>query len=145
MKNRKRLFALFLSLLVCLTVLPAPRALAAETDTYDGGELSTRMEYIMDTGFDFTISGRTATIYGYVHGYASTTTKCKVEVELQEKSGAKWVTVETWCDTQNKTSAKVKDSTEVTVGKSYRTVTTCTVWNGTKSESQTLTSPTLTV
>lgn len=143
MKNHKRLFALFLSLLVCLTVLPAPCALAAETDAYGGIELSPMMEYIMDTDSDFQIKSGTASVYGYVRGRASTT-KSQVKIELQEKSGSDWTTIETWCDTQSKTSAEVDDSKSVTAGKSYRTVTTFTVWCGTKPESQTLTSKTLT-
>lgn len=44
--------------------------------------------------------------------------------------------METWSDSQYGDCASVSGSTAVTAGKSYRTVATVTVWNGSSSESK---------
>lgn len=90
------------------------------------------------------ISNGVATIRAYVYGYSGLATKCEVTVKLQERTlGLFWTTVETWSDSQNGDSSSVSESTAVTAGKSYRTIATVTVWNGSSSESRTLTSETI--
>ena len=71
------------------------------------------------------------------------TTKCKIVVELQEKSFLVWDTIETWSDEQAGRRAEINESVEVTEGNRYRTVTTVTVWSGAASETKKITSETI--
>ncbi len=110
-----------------------------------GGDASSRhteivpmMEYIYDAEYDFVISKGKAIMYAVVSGHAAKATKCRVTVELQEKGGAFWSTVETWTATEYGRRAELDISKKVTVGKIYRMVTIVTVWKGNDSETKTM-------
>lgn len=82
-------------------------------------------------------------MYATVDGHSSKATKCEITIELQEKGLLFWDTIETWHTVKYGRSAELETSKGVTSGKSYRIVTTVTVWGGTDSETQTITSDTI--
>ena len=135
--------------LVCCIVSFSPAAFAAsETINNEAVESSVdesvRLTYIKSSDNRFSINNNVASVRAYVYGFSGSTTRCAVTVKLQVKTlGLFWTTVETWSASQNGDSASVSGSEAVTAGKSYRTVATVTVWSGSNSESQTLTSGTI--
>lgn len=138
---KKRSLIALLCVLACLTVFPVQRAMAADVAVVsESSEVMPLMEYIYDAKHDFYISGGRANIYAMLRGNSSLATKCAITVELQEKGILFWNTVESWSAVEYGRSAELSVSQVVTSGKSYRIVTTVTVWSGTDSETQTLTS-----
>lgn len=135
--------------LVCLVFSFSTVAFAAEESmsrkTVEFSEVeSAKMTYIESASNKLSIKNNVASIRASVCGYSGSTTKCEVSVKLQVKTlGLFWSNVETWSDSQYGDRASVSGSTAVTAGKSYRTVATVTVWNGSSSESRTLTSETI--
>lgn len=101
------------------------------------------MEYIAGADYDFSVSNGQAMMYATVNGYASLATKCEITIELQEQKLLFWNTVKTWNTVEYGRRAELEVTRSVTSGKSYRMVTTVTVWSGTESETQTMTSGTL--
>lgn len=138
--SNKRRFAAALCLVFCLVAIPAPRAMAANPNAGGGSDvIMPMMEYINNADYEFSVTNGVAEMYSSVSGYASVT-KCKITIELQEKRLLFWDTVETWSSTKNNRRAELTASYSVTEGKSYRMVATVTVWNGSDSETQTMTS-----
>ena len=135
MSAKKRFLSGVLCLLLCLTALPAPAALAA-----DGGDYQVMpcMEYISRADHAFSIDGGVASMYGYVEGMPGLATKCEVSIELQEKGLLLWNEVDTWTDSRTGTYAELDLARSVTEGEKYRIVVTVTVWSGSDSETQTL-------
>lgn len=133
-------------LTVCLLTISVPQAYALNDTTSSAvqGDVELYMTYINDADCTFSISNGTAKINAWVRGQSGNSTKCQIVVNLQEKSGLSWKTVQTWSDTQNGRKATVNASQKVTSGKNYRITATVTVWNGSKSESKPMTSKTLT-
>ena len=145
MSTKRKILVAFLCVLACLTVLPTPQALAADVAVASQSDqvmsqVMPLMEYIYDARHNLSVSGGHATIYAYVRGNSSVATKCKITVELQEKGVLFWSTVKSWSTTEYGRTAELNASQSVTSGKSYRIVTTVTVWSGTDSETQTITS-----
>lgn len=104
----------------------------------------TKMANIDSSLNRLTIRNGVASIRAYVYGYSGLATKCEVAVKLQVKTlGLFWTTVGTWNDSRHGDYAAVSGTATVTTGKSYRTVATVTVWNGSSAESRTLTSETV--
>ena len=65
-------------------------------------------------------------------------------MELQERSLLFfWDTVETWSVEETGQRATISQTASVTSGTTYRAVATVTVWSGSQSETQTLTSDTV--
>lgn len=141
MLAKKKRIAVALCLVVCMVLFPAPKAMAAVVDK--GSEIVPMMEYIYDAECDFTITNGVAYMYASVTGDVTAATKCEVEVELQEKGLLFWNSVKTWTCTENGQSAEIDVSHRVTSGEKYRMVATFTVWSGTESETQTMTSKTV--
>lgn len=136
---KKRITAL-VCLLALLLTMPV-KAYAFDLKVNNAPRVpESRMTYIAGADCTLSIQGGIADVDAYVVGNG--TTKCEIIVELQEKSFLSWDPVASWSDAQNGRRAAVNESVKVTVGKSYRTVTTVTVWSGTESESKTLTSGT---
>ena len=96
------------------------------------------MLYITEIRSNLSIANRIATTNCWVQGQKGDATKAKVVAELQEKSGSSWDTIATWTDTQNAYKASVYETKSVTAGKTYRVKATVTIWEGTKSETQTV-------
>lgn len=147
MSTKKRILVAFLCVFACLTVIPAPQALAADVAVVNQSDqvmsqVMPLMEYIYEASHKLSISNGTATVYARVRGKSSMATKCKITVELQEKGVLFWSTVKSWSTTEYGRTAELNASQSVTSGKSYRIVTTVTVWSGTDSETQTITSDT---
>lgn len=128
-----------LCLLGCLTLGMAPQALAVQADEPGETDIMPCMLYIDDSGCSMRIANGKATAKANVIGI-SETTKAKVVVSLQEKSGSGWKTVKTWTGTKDSARASASGSKAVTAGKTYRAQATVTVWVGSKSESRTITS-----
>lgn len=124
-----------------LTLVPTAslaEAVAIPVINQQESAIAPYMLYISDWGNKLTISGRTATVDCFVKGQIGEATKAKVVAELQEKNGSSWSTIATWTDTQNAYKASVYETKSVTAGKTYRVKATVTVWEGTKSETQTV-------
>lgn len=131
MKSKiQKLSALFLAFILVAT----PFAKAVETPS-----IGLQMMYMQSWDCTLSISGKTATVKASVSGYSSLTTKSSVTVQLQEQSGSRWVTVATWTDSVDGRRASVNETYSVTSGKTYRAVATCTVWSGSSSETETVT------
>lgn len=132
--------------LVCLLALLLTMPVKAYAFSADAGverlAAAPRMTYIYDAKCTLNIQNGVASVNAFVMGYPDTATKCEITVELQQKSLLFWNPVETWSDSQAGRRAAINESVSVSAGKSYRTVTTVTVWSGTESESRTLTSAT---
>lgn len=137
-KNKSLAAALCLAL--CLVTFPVPQAMAAAPITEGATEIMPRMEYIYDARHNFVISDGEAVMSARVRGNSEKATKCEVTVELQEKGLLLWSTVDTWTATENGRRAELDISRTVTAGKTYRMVTTVTVWSGSDSETKTMTS-----
>ena len=135
MSAKKQFLSTILCLLLCLTALPAPVALAADGGDY---EVMPCMEYIYDADQVFSIDGGVASMYGYVEGMPGLATKCEVSIELQEKGLLLWNEVDTWTVSRTGDYAKLSQTCGVTEGETYRIVVTVTVWSGSDSETQTL-------
>ena len=141
MSIRKKSFAAAMCLAVCLAAFPVPQAAAVDVSAESGySEIMPMMEYIFDADYDFTINNGVAGMYALVRGNSEKATKCQVTVELQEKGLLLWSTVDTWTATENGRRAELDISRTVTAGKTYRMVTTVTVWSGSDSETKTMTS-----
>lgn len=140
---KKRGFAAVLCMVLCMMVFPIPQAMAAAPEAGGDTEIMPMMEYIYDAKHNFVISDGNAVMYALVRGNSDKATKCEITVELQEKGVLFWDTVETWTITESGRSAVFNESHEVTSGKTYRMVATVTVWSGTDSETQTMTSKTM--
>lgn len=142
----RRMLVSGLCLTACLLATNVSQAYALNETTFSAvqDKIELYMEYINDADCTFSISNGTATINAWVRGQSGNSTKCQIVINLQERSGATWKTVQTWSETQNGRKATVNASQKVTSGKSYRVTATVTVWNGSKSESKSLTSKTLT-
>lgn len=144
MSNAKKSFVTAMCLVLCLTTFSAPTAMAADRDVNtEYAEIMPLMEYIYAADQDFVISGGKANMYAVVSGHSNLATKCEVTVELQKKGLLFWNTVKTWTTTESGRRAEVEATYGVTPGETYRIVTTVTVWSGTASETQTMTSGSL--
>ncbi|MGO5027786.1 MULTISPECIES: hypothetical protein [Agathobaculum] len=146
MGTRRKMLVSGLCLTACLLATNVPQAYALNDTTSSAvqGDVELYMTYINDADCTFSISNGTAKINAWVRGQSGNSTKCQIVVNLQEKSGLSWKTVQTWSDTRNGRKATVNASQKVTSGKSYRVTATVTVWNGSKSESKPMTSNPLT-
>lgn len=125
--------------LVTVPVLQAEAATHLNEKSTVYNEVMPIMEYINSVDCLFSVKDQTASVMAFVTGHSSAT-KSRIVVELQEKSGNSWKTIKTWRDTQNGYRAEIDGSKKVTKGKSYRVVTTATVWKGSDSETRKMTS-----
>lgn len=140
---KKRGLAAVLCMMLCMMAFPVPQAMAAGPETSGDTEIMPMMEYIYDASHNFVVSNGEAVMKALVRGNSDKVTKCEITVELQEKGLLFWDIVETWTITESGRSAVFNESHEVTSGKTYRMVATVTVWSGTDSETQTMTSKTM--
>lgn len=137
---KKRSLMAALCMVLCFAAFPVPQAMAAAPVSEGTDALMPRMTYIYEAYQNFVISNGTALIYATVRGDSGNVTKCEVSVELQEKYGSSWDTVDTWYTTVNGRSAEIDEAHAVTNGKTYRMVATVTAWCGNNSETRTMTS-----
>lgn len=100
--------------------------------------ISPYMLYIRQTTSVLSISGTTATVDCSTLGVVGEATKAKIIAELQVKNGSSWMQVETWTITENNYKAKVDETYSVSKGKTYRVKATVTIWEGSRSETQTV-------
>lgn len=110
----------------------------AFTDNQQATEIAPLMLYIEEAKSNLNISGTTATVTANVAGDLNDATKAKVVAELQVKNGSSWMQVETWTITENNYKAKVDETYSVSKGKTYRVKATVTIWEGSRSETQTV-------
>lgn len=138
MKVLTRALALLVSALlfcaICLSTVTA-----AELGSTADEDMPIRYQYIYAADCDLVISGGTASIQSFVRGTPGSTTKCKIELKLQKKVLFWWTTVETWNKTALSYQASLNITQAVDSGKAYRAVAVFTVWNGSNSESATVT------
>lgn len=137
--NRKMKKAAAAICLGAMAFTATPAAFAAENpvNTQQEYEISPYMMYIDSWQTYLSIDNRVATVDCWVKGNYGDATKARVAVELQEKTSNGWKTIITWTDTQYDYEACVYKTKSVTAGKTYRVVSTVTVWEGSQSESMT--------
>lgn len=141
---KRRIMASILCLAMCISMLPAHQASANNVRDYENNyDVAPCMEYIMNANQQFSVTKGVAQMSATVSGHAGIATKCRVTIELQEKGLLFWSTVDTWSTTVDDRYASFSKNCPVTSGKTYRMVATVTVWSGSLSESQTLTSKTV--
>lgn len=133
----RTLALLLLVLILCNMCLPIVDAAGQEQDADD--EIL-RYQYIQGAKCNLVISGATASISSNVRGTYGSTTKCVIELKLQKKVLFWWTTVETWNKSTLSYQASLNATHSVESGKTYRAVAVCTVWNGSDSETATVTS-----
>lgn len=138
MRTLTRTLALLLMLLTLCTLCLTPAT--AETDSNVDEDIPYRYEYINSAHCDVGISNGTASIISSVRGTPGLTTKCEIEVKLQRKLVFWWAPVATWNQTAYSYQATLNPTHAVESGGSYRAVAVFTVWNGSSSESTTVTS-----
>ena len=129
---------LMLFLILCSTCLPVAKA--ADLGSTANEEMTIKSQYIHQAFCNLKILDGTAKIQGFVKGTNGATTKCEIELKLQLKVLIWWVTVGTWNKTALSYQASLNATHSVESGKTYRAVAVCTVWNGSNSESATVTS-----
>ena len=135
-----------LSVVLCLVVSTCfvPQAMALDITTVgDNSEIRPLMEYINTADYQFSITDGVAEMYAVVSGHASLATKCEITIELQEKGLLLWDTVETWTTSASGRRTELDVSKAVAAGEKYRMVANVTVWCGTDSETQKMTSSTI--
>lgn len=138
MKSVFRTVAFALAVLfLCATCSSAVYASSA-SETQENQ--SVRYQIIQQNNCDLVIPGATANIRSNVVGIAGSTTKCEIELKLQRKVLFWWTTVETWNKTALSYQASLNVTHAVESGKTYRAVAEFTVWNGSNSESATVSS-----
>lgn len=140
MFKAKRWAAVFLCLSLCLS---AVSAYAVEVPVTNNGqwEAVPYAMYISGKRCSLSLSGGTVSVKAWVEGQAGVVTKTEVVVELQEKSGSTWKTLDTWSDAQNGSQRATASCTyTATPGRTYRAVATVTAWSGRLYETMTLTS-----
>lgn len=139
MKKANHFLALLCTLLLicpmCLTF-----ASAEDLDTPVHEDPPIDLQYIFQANCNLRIPGSSASIYSNVAGTPGSTTKCKIELSLQKKTLFWWSTVETWEKTDLNWKTSLSTSKSVNSGTTYRAVAVVTVWNGTNSETTTVTS-----
>lgn len=137
---KRTLAVLMLFLILCSMYLPAAKAADLESTAND--EIPIKYQYIHQAYCNLEIIGGSASIKSFVKGSAGSTTKCEIELKLQRKVLFWWTTVETWNKTALSYQASLNVTHAVESGKTYRAVAEFTVWNGSNSESATVTSAT---
>ena len=143
MFKRKAMAFIAICLSACLTVLPVNATVAGTTAVGGNSPVMPCMEYINDSGCQLSINGSTANVYAFAVGASGLATKCEITIELQERSFLFfWNTVEAWTCSESGYQAEIDETTTVSSGTTYRLVATVTVWSGSQSETQTLTSDT---
>ncbi len=139
MKKLKRALGL-----ICLFLLICPMCLsfvsAEEFDTPVHEDPPIDLQYIRQADCDLFIPGTSATIYSFVKGTPGLTTKCEIDLSLQKKTLSGWDPVATWVKIENSWRASLNPSRAVVSGQTYRAVAVVTVWNGSNSETITVTS-----
>ena len=130
MKVKKVLVvALLCAVLFNMTTIPS----IAETLT------NPRLTYISQAEAGLGISGSIATVDCWVNGNINNATKAKVIAELQVKnSSTNWIPVAIWTDTQDSYRASVYKTKSINTDNIYRVKATCTVWEGSQSETITI-------
>ena len=139
MKRTKKTAGLF-ALLLWFCSLCAPFAVAAEVESPVDEKPPVDFQYIVSSRCNLEITNGVANIVSSVRGTYGSTTECKIELKLQKKVLFWWSTVETWEKTAQSYQATLSATNPVTSGKTYRAVAEVTVWNGSSSESTTVTS-----
>lgn len=139
MRVKSRMFAL-LMLVFLLFTMCLPIVAAAEVEATVDEETQAKYQYIHSAKCDLVISGATASISSSVKGTYGSTTNCEIELKLQKKVLFWWTTVDTWNKTALSYQASLNATHSVESGKTYRAVAVCTVWNGSDSETATITS-----
>ncbi len=142
-KKAKKLLPMCLALVLAVGML-SQAAFAADIPGPDDQEITPYTLYIRNEGCTLDISGKTAEVDAWVRGYPGEATKCQVEAELQIKIGSYWDWADSWTDRQDGDWAEVSETAAVIPGETYRVKATVTVWAGSKSETMTIYSDSVT-
>lgn len=138
---KRKIMASVLCLAMCISMLPVHNASASDfQNNQNNYDVAPCMEYILSAWHQFSITNGVAQMYATVSGYSGIATKCQITIDLQEKGLIFWSTVDTWSVTEADQNVSFSTTCPVTSGKTYRMVATVTVWSGSLSETQTLTS-----
>lgn len=113
---------------------------SAEQESAFDDAISVRYQYIQSARCILSINDDTASIGSNVKGTYGSTTRCEIELKLQKKVLFWWSTVETWDKTALSYQTSLNVTYSVESGKTYRAVAVFSVWNGSNSETATITS-----
>ncbi len=139
MKKLKRILALLcLFLLICPTCLSFAAAEGLDTPVHEDPPVD--LLYITRADCKLDIPGSSANITSFVKGTPGSTTKCEIDLSLQKWTLSGWDTVATWAKIENSWQASLNPIRAVVSGQTYRAVAVFTVWNGSNSETITVTS-----
>jgi len=136
---KKRLICTFLCLMVLFAapVYAANDSIAADPDS---SSIGIRMTYISSCSANLGISsGGTATVTSSVTGVTGVTS-VKIVATLQRYSGGSWSAVQSWTQTATGRFLSISKTKAVTSGYTYRVVSKVTAYNGSSSETTTVTS-----
>lgn len=100
-------------------------------------------EYYSHLSTQVKITGGTATATANIVGKIGLTTKLSTQLNLQRYSGRGWITVASWTETANGSVLSMSKTKAVPKGYKYRTKAVFTAYAGTKSETRTRYSGTL--
>ncbi|MFQ9893489.1 MAG: hypothetical protein ACLRWH_10065 [Emergencia sp.] len=100
-------------------------------------------EYYLQVSTQVKITGGTATATANIIGKAGLTTKLSTQLYLQRYSGRGWITVASWSESANRSVLTLEKTKAVPKGYKYRTKAVFTAYAGTKSETRTRYSGTL--
>lgn len=98
------------------------------------------MDYINDAtvGLKITSDGE-AQVRSLIVGYSSLVDKVKIEATLQQYKNGRWIDLKTWSKSYSSHKGNLGETYQVSKGYSYRVVTTFTVYDGSKTETYTVT------
>lgn len=128
---------LFACILVCMSSLSVP-CFAADAGSVPSF-IENRMTNISNARCAFNAKNGKASATVTVMGIPGAT-KCEINLEIQEKKGNSWATVDSWNTTQKGQSATISQSASVKKGTACRAVATVTVWAKGSPETKTVTS-----
>lgn len=132
-----------LVLTVVLTCCMTVSVFASCEDVAITDEISARYAYTNKIASTLSISSKNATCKSTVIGDSGDVTKIVIKQTLQYKSGTKWLNVASWVETINKSSVSF-NNTKYNIGSgTYRVKTTADVYSGSKYETVTAYSKTV--
>lgn len=122
----------FLAAVLCGTlVLSGAVGVWADPSPYsiETQSISPRMYFISTCGQGLSISNKgVATVSATVSGYGSQTAKTSISASLQQWKNSKWVEVDSWSVTKDRSTCIFTETANVQKGYNYRAVVKCTAY-----------------
>lgn len=127
---------------ICISLFGMSSVVSAGT-VDDGNDVGSKASNYTSASASISISGGTAKCTGSIKGIVGKTTKTSVHLYLQKYSGSNWINVADWSSSGNTVTRSLSKSKSVTNGYKYRTKAVCKAWVGSKPETVTKISKTV--